>query len=685
MKKMKVELFVYIIMCLALYGCGKEASLPVGSDSSEAIALAEGRFDSVIIETSFLPQSFSVTDSYCGNDEYVYLISGFDEESASYHDYIFAIDDSGSVISSAELSKPIEVDNNSLRYSDICNDLDLDLLPAYDYLEVYYSDYSFDDLGNIISVCDIYGSVYSELLNDYYYDNKYFNIKWNVSGDCISAEPNYEGITYDTSSASEYYFGNDGRKYSLTSSGIILLDDNGDYSSDYFNFINSDILSYGFSSINILDNDHFSGVYKDADFNSVLCCFVRNKSSLSGIKPLVIACDDLSLDLMRDVIGFNAENNEFKIAVDDFSDRSGSNDPIEGWSILKDEISVGYSPDIIINTSGYDAHFIEKMTSSERLVDLKDVIRNDETLKDIKITDKAKSLFYSGEGIYAVVPAYTYRTIVGSTEYYAGGRDFSYDGFLTYADSLAGSYNIFRDDYRSKFMSRFLSFNGYEFVDYENRSSSFDSDVFVKYLELCSALPEDLTASFERPFYNNVENYYISDVRCTNLGDFNLYSTIYSMNDYVDLGFPSNEGKGAGVLNATESFMILSGSKYTNECWDIIKKYLGDEYQTMIFEGVPVTQNGYIVWKGNTNPFSADNMVSTYYRNGQENIVNNPDDSKVNLILDNIKSCERFEFIDYRVEQIVLEYAEEYFDGHMTSSQAASSIDAAVDAYLQTA
>ncbi len=685
MKNNKIKILSFIILSFILYGCGKASALPTGSDSSDAIALTEGRFNSVIIETSFLPQSFNVSDSYGGNNEYVYLINGYDEETASYHDYLLAIDNSGKVKSSAEISKPIEADNGTLRYSAICNGLDLNLLPDYDYLEVYYSEYSFDDSGNILSVCDIYGSVYSELLHDYYYDNKYFSVKWNSAGDCISVEPNDEGVNFDSSSYPGYYLGNDGRKYRLTQSGIIILDDNGEYSADYFSFINSDILSYGFSTVNILDNDHFSGVYKDAEFNSVLCCFVRNKSSVSGVKPLVIACDKLSLDLMRDIIGFNADNNDFKIAVDDFSDRSTTNDPIEGWSILKDEISIGYSPDIILNTSGYDAHFIEKMSSLDRLVDLKEVIKKDESLKGVKITDKAESLFYSGEHSYAVIPGYTYRTIVGSTVYYSDGRDFSYDGFLSYATPLADSYNIFRDDYRRKFLSRFLAFNGYEFVDYDNRTSTFDSDIFVKYLELCSKLPENMESSFERSLYNGAENYYISDVKCTNLGDFNLNSTIFSLGDYVELGFPSDSGNGAGVINATESFMIVSGRKYTNECWDFIKKYLSDDYQTQIFDGIPVTQSGYITWKGNTNPFSADVMVTTYYHNGQENKVENPDEAKVNLILDSIKSCDRMEFIDYRIEEIVLGYAEEYFDGHMTSTQAASSIDADVEKYLQTA
>ena len=247
---------------------------------------------------------------------------------------------------------------------------------------------------------------------------------------------------------------------------------------------------------------------------------------------------------------------------------------------------------------------------------------------------------------------------------------------------LSASYNLFYDDTRVKFLKRFLAFNGYEYVDYDNKSASFDSDMFISYLEMISNMPEDLESSFERPLYNGIENHYISDVKCTNIGDFNMRSTLSSMGDYVDLGFPCSEGKGSGVINSVDCFMIVSGRKYTNECWDFIKTYLSDEYQGKIFNGVPVTQYGYIIWKGNPYPYTIDMGVSSYHLNGTDYYVDIADDAKVKYIIDHIRSCDRMEFTDYKIQQIVLENAQLYFYGQITAQQAAAAIDTAVEAYL---
>ena len=56
----------------------------------------------------------------------------------------------------------------------------------------------------------------------------------------------------------------------------------------------------------------------------------------------------------------------------------------------------------------------------------------------------------------------------------------------------------------------------------------------------------------------------------------------------------------------------------------------------------------------------------------------------MDYLKNNLNNCRRTEFKDYTVEQIVLEYARQYFDGKITSQQAASSIDREVEAYLQS-
>lgn len=685
MKKYSIKILFSIVVVLLVSGCGMNVSLPTGSEAFDSGVLSEGRFSAVPVDTSFISGDYYISDSRVDSDGYEYLLCVFDHRSMTNYDYYISLDINGNPLISKLIDKPIYIDENGLiSFNSVASDfLDLTINEYFDP-RISYSNLYFDDNGGFSSYCNVYYYVYSELLNDYYSVSSVYFIKWDSEGVCISVDTSDSDREYISKDYPGYITGLDGSNYRLTSTGIVLLDQDAKYSSKYFDFLNSDILSYGFDIVNIIDNDHFSAVYMDSDFKTVLCCFVRDKNGITNNKPIVLACNETDIDLKKDVYNFNLENNGYRITVNDFSDRSITCDPSEGWSLLKDEILDGYDPDIILNTTGYDEEFIDNMASSGRIVDIKTVINKDDELKSLKFSDLAKQFYYYGDEIYSIVPSYSYRSVIGSTDHYSQNTDFSYDGFLAYASPIVDGSNIFRDDTAADFLSRFLSYNGYEFVDYKNGTADFDSDVFRKYLELASNLPMDIESSFERSLYKGIENYAISDIYITNLGDYNLYCTVSSLGEYTDIGYPCGENNGQGVISASESYMIVSGRKYTNKCWDFIKKYLSEEYQSSIYDGIPVTQYGYIIWKASVNPFTVDPTITTYFRNGTDHIVANPDEAKVNAILDRIKSCDRKEFSDYKVEKIVLDYARQYFEGKITVEEATASINRDVEAYLQS-
>ena len=681
MKKTIILTIFSLIFLLMISGCGKSDILPTGNATSDISVLSEGDFDSYVIDTSFLPGEFYVSDCSMYSDCYEYILSVYNSGSYKYDDYYLKSDLNGNLITSCDIIKPIYTNNGMILTYDIALVIGEDLVQGYVDPYVSYSSISFTESGGFESVCTVYYSVYSDLLGTTYLVSNYYNILWNDEGKCISVEKTDYPSDYLIFDEPDYETGLDGNKYKLTSSGIIKIDDNEDYVSEYFDFLNSDILSYGFDTVNILDNDHFSAVYLDEEFRNVLCCFVRDKNIKSKIKPIVLACNELSFDLKSDIYKFNSEDNGYRIAVIDYSDQSLTNDPYEGWYLLKNSFENGYRPDIILNSTGLDTVFINYVSSENALVDLRKALIKDESLNNISFTEYANNKFYSDDKIYSLVPSFNYRTIVGSTDLYSDNTEFGYEAFLKLVSGYVETSNIFRDDTRDIFIGRFLAFNGYELIDYDSKSSSFGSSVFTEYLDMISYLPEDYITAFESE-YDVVGNSLLSDVTCSNLGDFNLSSTINSLGEYVDLGFPCNEGSGSGVISATKSYMIVSGRKYTNECWDFIKKYLTDEYQSNIADGIPVSQYGYINWKNNLYPYTGDASIATYFKDGEFHTVENLDENRVNYIIDHIKSCDRMEFSDYRVEQIVLEYAHQYFDGKITAEEAASLIDKDVEVYL---
>ncbi len=666
---------------LVLSGCGKKVELPVGNDISDASYLSDGRFHEVLIDTSVIPGDFYKSAGVCNDSGYSYILSSYDYSSAANVDYLVSLDKNGNVGIFNNVDKPITVNNGSLSFSSVCGDLGLLDHISNDYdCFVNYSEYSFDVSGAFSSVCNVYITYALENgMGDTI--SEYYRVNWDNTGKCISVSPVEDDYSASYSLYDSEIKDLNNNFYRLTTSGIIHTDDNNQYLSGYFSFINSGIFSYGFDHVQIINSDSFSGIYRNAENKTVLSCFIRDVS-VSDQKAIVIASSDLDFDLMSDVLAFNSENDKVDITVIDYSDKSLEKDPLEGWSLLKEDVLGGFKPDIILNTTGNDEIFTSKLVSLGLPVDLKNIVSKDSDLSDSKFTDKASSLFYSGDSIYSIVPSYTYRTVVGDS-----GRlsDVKWDinTFMDYADSTDVNSMFFMLDHKDAFLKRVVEFNGFSYVDAKSGSASFDSDEFITFLKYASRLPEDISEA-NNLYYWGIEpcDVLLKDQICNGIGNMHYEAIVSLRNNYVDLGFPIGTELGSGVISADNSFMIISGRAYTNECWSFIKKYLTPEYQNQLTLGIPVTQSGFDQWTtvrfGDYRYFSAD----SYYRDGVEYIAEMVTDEEADMIVKNINDCRRMEFMDYRIEQIVLEYAHQYFDGKLSVEEAAAAIDRDVEAYL---
>ncbi len=681
MVKKFVNLLIYICVLCVFSGCGKSAALPIGNDTSDLSFLSEGRFREISIDTSFISGDFYENICYTSNDGYSYILSDLDFFSFVSKDYLITLDKAGNTTVNTLIDRPINTDGTSISISLLCDDASslTGLSGDYEY-SIYYGDYSFNDDLSFSGVCKVSASTY---LSNGSFDSfsEYFNIDWDNTGKCISVSHIDEEDMYvfgQTKSLPDSILGND---YKMTNSGIILIDEKGQYQSEYFNFINSGIFSFGFNNVHIIDSDSFSGIYRNSDNTTVLSCFVRDNSKTDQ-KPIVIASSDLEFDFMRDVISYNLENGEFDITVIDYSDRSTENDPLEGWSLLKEDVVNGFRPDIILNTIGYDSYFESYLSSQSLSVDLKEMLAKDPELDGVKFTDKAGSLFYSGDTVYSIIPSYTYRTVTGDSSRLSSVK-WDINSFVEYADSTDEEAMFFLLDYKDTYLKRLIEYNGSSYVDKNSKSASFDTGEFASFLKIASKLPNDYSEA-SNLYYWGLEpcDVLLCDQLCNGIGSMHYESTVSLRGGYTDLGFPVGTEIGSGVISAVESFIILSGRAYTNECWSFIRKYLTPEYQDVMTYGIPVTVSGFDAWSAVWYPDSREFTGDSYIKNGFQCFVNPVTDVDADRIIKSINECRRMEFMDYRVEQIVLEYAHQYFDGKITAEEAAAAIDRDVEAYL---
>ncbi len=683
MKKSFLLLILSLVL-LALTGCGK-AVLNEGDNVTDVNLLIDGKFKVSEIDTSFIGGDYYPSAAYTGSDRFSYVLSALNSGSSDQN-YFLSFEKSGKIIESGIIDMPINVNDGHATYSSVCTGDVFVVLKNIqsDEASVYYKNFSFDDNGNLTAVCGLYLPVFTVSTGKETLVQHDFIVTWDKDGKCTAIEETtdyFETAFYETAD-----FVNVGDlKYKYTESGICVYDKDDNFVRKYFDFVNSGLYADRFEYVSISDDSSFSGIYKDADGKQHLACFSKDNSSNSST-AILLACSGLSIDMKKDVIDYNLANKNINIAVVDYSDMAVSGSKEEGWTLLKSEINAGFTPDMIVDTTGFDKEYIDNLSSEGKLVDLKKVVFNDKELEGFFFNDNAIRLFYSADVIYAVVPSFSFRTVVGNNEKYSEKSGWGTESFISANIPIVKDTSELMNDARTAFLIRTLEYNGNLYINKTSGSVELNSAEFISLLEFAKTLPYDYDSYAEyinKVYEDGNYDYILGDLTCRNLGDMHLYSTKKALGDYVFIGFPGGNSDGSGVIAANESYMIFSSSAATNDCWKFVKHYLSKDYQESITDGIPVSTYGYSAWKNNLYSTVLNLEEYNYSENGESKTVSPISPDKVNYIEEAINSCRRMQFSDYTIEQIVLEYANQYFDGKITSAEAAQKIDEEVEAYLK--
>lgn len=683
MKKSISLILSLVFFGLILSGCGKH-SLETGDVVNNASLASIGRFDYSIIEVPGYENGFICESAFCSDSGYQFVLADAYFYLFPFDYYYLNVDLDGKVKVSQPLSLPVYAEGTKLVLADGINVSELsanNLSIENGYIS--YLDFGFDEKGLLNAVCRV-GATYDEGGNtNFLYDE--FGVVWDESGMCISVSAlgDYE---YNYSEPETIYDNDPINNYSLSETGISVFDEHDKYVSDYFDFINSGIRPSGFDTVVIKGDNYFSGIYTDVSGKCVLACFKKNDKNYND-KTIFMASTDYSDSLAQYVYDFNNQKSGFRIAMADYSVRTDSGEASEAWELIKSDITNGLRPDIIVNTTGYDELFVNSLNETQMLSDLSKVIDKDEALEDVSFTDKANHLFYDGENIYSIVPSYSYYTVVGNKDNVSGFANWGYQDFADFTNELNGERTVFFMDTKLDFVERALYFNGYDYVDLSAKQSCFNSEEYITFLKFASTLPDDAVTAMT-VMYSDVNNgmCLINDVACHNIGDMNKDATVYSMGDYVDIGFPHGaSGAGSGVISADMSIMIMSTNAYTNECWDFCKQFLYTDYQENLRTGIPVTKTGFENWERSL--YSTEDLPdqNIYVKDGIEYTIPYASEDVINMIESCINNCKRVRFSEYTIEQIALKYATQYFDGKLTAEEAAEQTDKEVQEYLMNA
>jgi len=277
---------------------------------------------------------------------------------------------------------------------------------------------------------------------------------------------------------------------------------------------------------------------------------------LNSRKVITLAGDTVnwSKSITDSIVEFNNSNKEYYIACRDYSVTDEY-----GISGFRDDVLKGKIPDIFISGGILDMKLMENMKCLENLHDR---IAG----SDIMFEDFYKSCLNQNENFF-ISPCIR----VGFIENYSGisalAGKVSTEEFLDIAEK---NELKFSETDRYQLFDYFISSRYNDYIDYENKSCSFNSDKIIRMLEY-------------------IKNAYDADGQLY----INANARLYDMSGY-DSDNPcfeiSDNAEYSASINESPRIAVYSGSEYKDAAWEFIEMVMKsrDGYDDY---GIPVVKS----------------------------------------------------------------------------------------------
>lgn len=402
----------------------------------------------------------------------------------------------------------------------------------------------------------------------------------------------------------------------------------------------------------------------------------------------------LDVGVKRQIVEFNKTNELYKIELTSYDDYAAKsyNDAI---TKMNNDMISGNIPDIIVLNNELP---VDSYISKGLLADLYQFMDKDETINK---EDYLQNIFdaYSVDGkLYELVPSFNITTLVGKSSVVGEEEGWTMDEFIALVDAnpeaMVFGYEMTRDNV---FMT--LISNCYDsYIDTATGDCHFDSDEFIKVLELANRFPKEIDwdalyedsnywTEQETRFRDNkalVSEWYMNNFRAIREMEMATFGEKITFK-----GYPGANGNGASI-NASTSVAITSKAANPDGAWEFIKYFLSDEYQNEMEWQYPIKISALEAQmeKAKERPYWVDeNGENQYYDNtywiaNQEIKIDVNTDEDNQRVLDFIKSTTNVSRYDREIYKIIEEEAAPYFEGQKTAQEVADIIQNRVSNYI---
>lgn len=256
--------------------------------------------------------------------------------------------------------------------------------------------------------------------------------------------------------------------------------------------------------------------------------------------------------------------------------------------------------------------------------------------------------------LYGIVPGVMPYTIAAPKAVADGIEDWNMDAIFKLNNELPENYGLFNSFSREYMIEELMEYACARFVDMDNLTCSFDSEEFVRLLQLCAeAKPYD---------YDSSEGYALSMGNASM--SFNYYREVLN-GDFEYIGFPSEGGSNL-LSQSIGPFSILASSENKDAAWQLIR---------LLF--LPQIQNNEV------NAFGMPVIVSSLDKSLARRAGNNAEISQADVDKYRALIMDCRGFIDGgAVYNIVYEEVNKFLGGGKTAEDAAASIQSRASIYI---
>jgi len=304
-------------------------------------------------------------------------------------------------------------------------------------------------------------------------------------------------------------------------------------------------------------------------------------STIPQKQELVLGCFGLDYNLRPMIVDFNRSNQNVRIVVRDYSELMGDGTYEDALQRMNTEILTGNAPDLM-SLNGLPK---EQYAAKGILMDLWPLIDSDpELTREDLMTHLFDVMSIDGK-LYEVTDSFYIQTAACRTAI-TGDRDsWTLEDVLAAMEGLQPDAGIFSEtDTKTGILNQCLGYNLDSFMDWNNKTCSFDSEEFISILEFANTFPAEMDPNYDwataESEYSRLMNGKQLMTTCyiSSFGDLQVQYAFHG-GDVNFIGFPSANGTGS-CFNLGSTISISSACKDPTSAWQFVRRLLLEEHQT---------------------------------------------------------------------------------------------------------